>query len=48
MAVVPNLLIKYLGHATFLITTPGGKNCSLTDGFRTIRPVPRRTRKLIL
>ncbi len=25
MAVVPTVLIKYLGHATFLITTPGGK-----------------------
>ena len=48
MAVISNVLIKYLGHATFLITTPGGKNCSLTHGFRTTRRAPRRTRKLIL
>ena len=46
MAVVPNVLIKYLGHATFLITTPGGKKLLLDPWVQNNPACPQEDKEM--
>ncbi len=46
MAIVPNVRIKYLGHATFLMTTPGGKKLLIDPWVQNNPACPKEDKEI--
>ncbi len=46
MAIVPNVGIKYLGHATFLMTTPGGKKLLIDPWVQNNPACPKEDKEI--